>query len=93
MAEVPVNGKVLVWARTIRGLDIESAATLLDIPQDDLQAYESGKRKPIVGLLRLMSRKYRINFTSLLMPEPLPIETPPTDHRVHRGGKGSSGSL
>jgi Zn-dependent peptidase ImmA (M78 family) len=29
-----------------------------------------------------MSSSYRINFTSLLMPTPLPIEKPPTDYRA-----------
>ncbi len=85
MPEVPVNGKVLEWARKIRGLNIEQAAALLDVTPDELRAYESGAKKPLVGFLRLMSSKYRINFTSLLMPEPLPIEKPPTDHRMRHG--------
>jgi Zn-dependent peptidase ImmA (M78 family) len=85
MAEVPVNGKVLEWARTIRGLDLQDAAVRLAVSPDDLRAYESGTKKPLVGFLRLMSAQYQINFTSLLMPEPLPIEKRPTDHRVRRG--------
>jgi Zn-dependent peptidase ImmA (M78 family) len=84
MAEVPVNGKVLEWARTIRGLTIDDAATLLNVSPAELLDYESGHTKPLVGFLRLMSRGYRINFTSLLMPEPLPIETPPADHRARQ---------
>jgi Zn-dependent peptidase ImmA (M78 family) len=35
--------------------------------------------------LRQMSSSYRINFTSLLMPTPLPIEKPPTDYRARSG--------
>ena len=85
MAEIPVNGKVLEWARTLRGLDVEAAATLLEVSSDELRALESGAKQPLVSFLRLISRKYRINFTSLLMPEPLPIETPPVDHRVRHG--------
>ena len=81
MPEVPVNGKVLVWAREIRGLDASSAAELLDITLEELAAYESGSKKPLVGFLRLMSSKYQINFTSLLMPAPLPIGERPVDHR------------
>jgi Zn-dependent peptidase ImmA (M78 family) len=84
MAEVPVNGRVLRWAREIRGLDIESAATLLSISVDELRAYESGAKRPLVGFLRLMSAKYQINFTSLLMPEPLPVSKGPVDHRSRR---------
>lgn len=82
MAEVPVNGKVLQWARILRGLSIDDAANALGISPDELRAYESGEHKPLVGFLRQMSSKYRINFTSLLMPTPLPIEKPPTDYRA-----------
>jgi Zn-dependent peptidase ImmA (M78 family) len=85
MAEVPVNGKVLEWARAVRGLDLDKAAEVLGVDSDELRAYESGVKKPLVGFLRLMSAKYRINFTSLLMPEPLPIEKRPADHRAGRG--------
>jgi Zn-dependent peptidase ImmA (M78 family)/transcriptional regulator with XRE-family HTH domain len=87
MAEVPVNGKVLQWARKIRGLDIDRAATLLEISVDELRMYESGAKKPLVGFLRKMSAKYQINFTSLLMPEPLPIENPPMDYRQRHGAQ------
>ena len=87
MAEVPVNGRVLVWARTIRGLNIESAAELLGVPVDSLQAYESGAQRPLVGFLRNVAAKYKINFASLLMPEPLPITKPPTDHRTRANAK------
>ncbi len=85
MPEVPVNGEVLEWARKVRGLDIEGAARLLNISSDELRSYESGQRKPLVTLLRLMSSKYQINFTSLLMPEPLPIGDRPADHRARWG--------
>src|SRR5262249_43925268 len=87
MSEVPVNGKVLQWARTIRGLDIDQAAKLLGLPTEELRAYESETKRPLVGLLRKMSAKYRINFSSLLMPEPLPIKKPPTDYRFKRIGQ------
>jgi len=87
MPEVPVNGKVLQWARAIRGLSLNDAADLLDIAPAELRDYESGAQKPMVGLLRLMSSKYQVNFTSLLMPEPLPIEKPPADHRTRAGAK------
>lgn len=85
MAEVPVNGKVLRWARELRALNIDDAADLLEVSPDELREYESGANRPLVGFLRLMSRKYRINFTSLLMPEPLPAEKRPTDYRVRHG--------
>jgi Zn-dependent peptidase ImmA (M78 family) len=82
MPKVPVNGKVLLWARQIRGLNIDDAATLLGVSTAELRAYESGAKLPLVGFLRSMSDKYQINFSSLLMPEPLPFKKPPTDYRV-----------
>jgi Zn-dependent peptidase ImmA (M78 family) len=82
MPKVPVNGRVLQWARQIRGLSIDDAATLLGVSTTELRAYESGSKLPLVGFLRRMSDKYQINFSSLLMPEPLPIKKPPTDYRV-----------
>lgn len=85
MAKIPVNGKVLKWARTIRGFSLQDAALLLGIPADELEGYESGKNKPLVGFLRHMSKKYQINFVSLLMPEPLPARHRPTDHRARLG--------
>jgi Zn-dependent peptidase ImmA (M78 family) len=87
MAEVPVNGQVLRWARDIRGLSVTNAAELLEISSDELMAYESGEKKPLVGLLRKISARYQINFTSLLMPEPLPPRRLPTDHRRRHNKK------
>jgi len=87
MAEVPVNGRVLAWARTIRGLSIDEAAGRLEMDPDILRAYESGAKKPLVGVLRLISQKYQINFTSLLMPEPLPPVQGPADHRTRANAK------
>jgi len=87
MPEVQVNGKVLEWAREIRGLNLDDAAERLGISSSDLLNYESGATKPLVGLLRKMSAKYRINFSSLLMPEPLPPTKRPADHRRRFGRK------
>jgi Zn-dependent peptidase ImmA (M78 family) len=85
MAEVPVNGKVLEWARQIRGLSLHDAAELLRISVTELGDFESGAKKPQVGILRQMAAKYRINFTALLMPEPLRRRKLPTDYRRRVG--------
>lgn len=85
MPEVPVNGRVLKWARDIRGLSLEAAALRLSISPEELRKYETGAKLPMIGFLREMASKYQINFASLLMPEPLPIEKRLTDHRVRHG--------
>ncbi|HEX5234304.1 MAG TPA: XRE family transcriptional regulator [Silvibacterium sp.] len=82
MAEVPINGAVLEWARNLRGFSIESAAQKLGVSVDELRAYETGRRKPLIGFLRKVAAKYRVSFASLLMPEPLPAVERPTDHRT-----------
>lgn len=82
MPVVHVSGAVLKWARDLRSLSIEDAALQLGISSNELQEYENEDKRPLVGLLRLMSQKYQINFTSLLMPAPLPAMKRPADHRV-----------
>ena len=83
MPEVPVNGKVLKWARELRGLTLDNAAILLGITPAALREYEEDPQKnPNVSFLRTMARKYEINFASLLMPEPLPPIKRLIDHRV-----------
>jgi Zn-dependent peptidase ImmA (M78 family) len=81
MPEVPVNGKVLQWARELRALSLDDAASRLGISPQELREYEAGDKRPLVGLLRTMSAQYQINFTSLLMPAPLPAPDRPADHR------------
>jgi Zn-dependent peptidase ImmA (M78 family) len=82
MPRVSVNGAVLEWARSLRGLSLDDAASLLRIPAQELKAYELEETQPLVGVLRLMSRKYKLNFTSFFMPGPLPVRKKPADHRT-----------
>lgn len=87
MARVPVNGKVLEWAREYRGLTLHDAARLLSVSSAELHSYETGEKEPLVGFLRKMAQKYRINFASLLMPEPLGPPERQQDHRTRPGSK------
>lgn len=75
MASVPVNPKVLIWARQERGLERADAAIRLGMEEVELEALEKGDKPPSVGLLRKISEKYEIGFSALLMPEPLPPST------------------
>lgn len=88
MVDVPVNNRVLVWARQERGLSEEQAAQKLKLTLDELAAFEAGDKKPSVALLDRIAKKYRLPFASLLMPEPLPASSRPStaDFRTH-GGK------
>jgi len=87
VTDVPVNPKVLAWARSERGLTLAEAAEKLGVPIDELKELEDGVRHPSVGELRNIAAKYEIGFSSLLMPEPL-LETTRLrcqDFRTHRG--------
>lgn len=75
MTTVPVNPRVLVWARAERGLDTVTAAERLGITPEELVALEDGEVIPNVTQLRSMANKYGISFSALLMPEPLPPAT------------------
>jgi len=87
MVDVPVNAKVLVWARKERGLNEEQAAKLLRLSMQELRDLEGGHKKPSLALLDRMARQYQIPFASLLMPDPLPDNARPTipDFRTHLG--------
>jgi hypothetical protein len=89
MVDVPVNPKVLIWARRERGLTEQQAATLLRLPLNEFNDLEAGYKKPTLGLLDRMARQYEIPFASLLMPDPLPDSTRPRipDFRTHLGLK------
>jgi Zn-dependent peptidase ImmA (M78 family) len=68
---VPINPRVLIWARGERGLDTLTAADRLGWHPDELAAIEDGVQVPNVTQLRHMASKYGITFAALLMPEPL----------------------
>jgi Zn-dependent peptidase ImmA (M78 family) len=87
VVDVPVNGKVLEWARTERHLTPEAAAELLQIDEAELLALERGDHPPSIGRLRDMAAKYKLPFASLMMPEPLPQTARPKvdDYRTFEG--------
>lgn len=87
MVDVPINGRVLKWARDERHLSPADAAALLNMDEEALLALEGGDEKPTVGQLRTIASKYKISFSALLMPEPLPPNTRPEvqDFRTFEG--------
>lgn len=89
MTTIPVNPRVLVWARSERGLDTIAAAERLGITPDDLSSLEEGETVPNITQLRQMAAKYGISFSALLMPEPLPPASrlKVTDFRTRDGGE------
>ena len=85
MADLQVNGRVLAWARTERGLTSGTAAKRLGWSESDLLAIE--KQNPVVlrqGIIRQISKVYRLPYGSLFMSDPLPPTKPP-QFRTFRG--------
>lgn len=94
MAEIPVNPDVLKWARTLRGLSLIEAADRLEVPLSELEAYESGSRRPTIGTLQRMATRYQINYVSLFMPQPLKADVPDIpDRRTRREHESKELSL
>src|SRR5690349_9032268 len=89
MVDVPVNGRVLAWARKERGLSEEQAADLLALSVRELSDLEDNRKRPTLALLDKIAMEYQIPFASLLMPDPLPDSTRPhiPDFRTHLGHK------
>lgn len=87
MVDVPVNGKVLNWARKDRSLSLEKASEILRVPVERLNKLEKGEEKPNLTLLKKMANKYELPIAFLLMPEPLPEDRSLTvvDHRTFEG--------
>ena len=87
MVDVPVNGKVLNWARKDRCLSMDKASELLRVPPERLNKFEKGDEKPNLTLLKNMAAKYEIPLAFLLLPEPLSEDRRLSfiDHRTFEG--------
>lgn len=88
MVDVPVNAKVLKWARAQRRLDLLEAAKATGLDEKTIRDFEDNRILPTLGQLEKIATGYEISFASLLMPEPLPENTKPhiVDFRIHKGG-------
>lgn len=82
MAEIPVSGSVLIWARTFRGLSELDAAQRLGITLEDLRAYESGLRKPTLGMFENFATKYRLPEATLFRATRPKVPPAPNDYRT-----------
>ncbi|HHI88472.1 MAG TPA: XRE family transcriptional regulator, partial [Hellea balneolensis] len=60
MSAIPVNSKLLLWAREFRSLTKADAAKRLNIDIEKLEALESGKLLPSLTLFEEIARKYRL---------------------------------
>jgi Zn-dependent peptidase ImmA (M78 family) len=70
---LPVEGSVLVWARTSMGLTVDTAARKIGVSSEILHAWERGEMAPTVVQLRNAAGVYKWPLAVLL------LSAPPTD--------------
>jgi len=86
---VPVNPKVLIWARESIGLSPEDAAQALKVPVQTLSDWESGAAGVGITELRTIAAQYKRPVAALLQPMAPPLPALPEDFRTVEG-KGPS---
>jgi len=86
MAEIPVSGRVLTWAREFRGLSVEEAAERLGMSVDELTAFETEEKQPSLTKFEKLAATYRLPQATLFMRTPPQDPKMPTDFRTFESG-------
>ena len=73
--EVPVEPAVMKWARESAGRTIGDVAVRLGVSEDLVKSWESGKRKPTITRLRILTDYYQRPLDAFLLSAP-PEESP-----------------
>jgi Zn-dependent peptidase ImmA (M78 family)/DNA-binding XRE family transcriptional regulator len=80
--EVSVEPKVLIWARESIGRNIEEVAKKLNISEDTVTKWETGKKRPAFIQIEKLATLYKRPLVAFLLTEP-PQELPtPNDFRT-----------
>jgi len=85
MAEVPVSGSVLTWAREFRGLSLDAAAKRLGLTKLELQEFEAEIRKPSLTKFEKIVATYRLPSATLFRRTPPKEPDKPSDFRTFGG--------
>lgn len=75
VTRVPVQPRVLEWARNTAGLDVETAASRVGVKPDRLLSWEEGQQDPTINQVRKLADAYHRPLASLFMPAPPEEET------------------
>jgi Zn-dependent peptidase ImmA (M78 family) len=65
MAEIPVSGDVLIWAREYRHLSLEEAADRLGLSVTELEEFETEVRKPSLTKFEKIAATYKLPLATL----------------------------
>jgi Zn-dependent peptidase ImmA (M78 family)/DNA-binding XRE family transcriptional regulator len=85
MAEIPVSGRVLIWARKFRALSPDEAADAIGIARQELDDFESEKRKPTLTKFEKMAAVYKLPLATLFRRTPPPEPPKLSDFRTFEG--------
>src|SRR5689334_3059521 len=79
-----INPAALAWAREVRGMPVDVAASRIGVTPERLTQFEGGVSRPTISQLRNIGRVYR-KPTAFFYRTALPAEPePPTDFRRSR---------
>jgi Zn-dependent peptidase ImmA (M78 family)/DNA-binding XRE family transcriptional regulator len=85
MADIPVSGKVLSWAREFRGLSPDEAADAIGITRAELEAIESEKQRPSLTKFEKIGTVYKLPLATLFRKTPPPQPPALADFRTFEG--------
>lgn len=85
MADIPVSGRVLIWAREFRGLSPDEAAEIIGITRAELDDLEGETQQPTLTKFEKIASTYKLPLATLFRrtPPPKPPELP--DFRTFEG--------
>ena len=83
---IPVEPRILRWAREFAGLPEEEAARRIGVSAEKLSDWEEGVSSPTINQLRTMADRYRLSFGVFLLRQPPARKfIPPHDFRRVQG--------
>ena len=82
MAEIPVSGSVLEWARKFRGLSSDEAAEAIGISRADLDELEAGTKRPNLTKFEKIAAVYKLPLATLFRRTPPPTPPELADYRT-----------
>ncbi len=81
--KLPINNKILKWARTTVGLSIKDVAQKMKKTEDDILSWESGEKSPTyVQLEKLAYEIYKRPVVLFFFPEVPEEDNPKTEFRT-----------
>jgi Zn-dependent peptidase ImmA (M78 family)/DNA-binding XRE family transcriptional regulator len=85
MAEIPVSGAVLTWARKFRGLSPDEAATAIGIARAKLDELEREVQRPNLTTFEKIAAVYKLPLATLFRRTPPPEPPALVDFRTFEG--------